>query len=239
MASQRRPLMSCYGHMEGIGAFQWPLGEGRGVALLSLFSPIPLSVPLNSGPCSSLASCTALGGSSRGSGSSRLGSVTDSRASSPGSTPSNSTGIKGGGRGGGAQFSRGLLTSPPYETEAAAVWSQGPSRYNLLHGHERGSGHAEHEAPRSESQESEHGSKASQTPPSPCGDSKRVPGNPPPPPAQSKYPEELLELRAVVQSRNGHREAQHGFCRLPPLLDHLRFKPACGENSPPPPSHYN
>lgn len=41
------------------------------------------------------------------------------------------------------------------------------------------------------------------------------------------YPEELLELRAVVECRDVHREAEQVLSPLPPLLNHRGLKPAC------------
>lgn len=41
------------------------------------------------------------------------------------------------------------------------------------------------------------------------------------------YPEELLELGAVVECRDGHREAQQVLCALAPFLNHRGFKPTC------------
>lgn len=41
------------------------------------------------------------------------------------------------------------------------------------------------------------------------------------------YPEEIFELRAVVQSRNVCSEEQHGLGCFPPLFNHSLIKTPC------------
>lgn len=45
---------------------------------------------------------------------------------------------------------------------------------------------------------------------------------------ESTYPEELLELGAVVERGDVHSEAKQVLSPLSSLLDHRGFKPACG-----------